>query len=233
LQTDQLLGDQHSLRLRAQPNREVHVPVVPHQRVRTRLGRVVALTVAVMFAIPAAAFASSCPAHATTAPFTQWGDTGSYFPLPGGNFESPLSASGWTVHRAERTLGNEPFSVGGSSDSYSMTIEGGGIAVSPAFCIDGSMPYLRFFARALGADGNLDVRLVVQPTRGVIAAPFSQIVDLTAGSMTSWAPTGQLNLAAGQTVAAGQSALGRLVFAVAGRSSWQIDDIYADPYRMG
>lgn len=207
--------------------------VVLQPRVRKRLGRLAALAVAAMFALPAAAFASSCPAQATTTPFTQWGDTGSYFPLAGGNFESPLAAGGWIVAGAERTLGNEPFYVGRSSDSHSLTIDGGGIAVSPTFCIDDSMPYFRFFAHALGANGNLQVRLVVQNATGPISTPISHAVDLTAGSMASWGPTGQLNLADGVTVATGQSALGRLVFDVAGRSSWQVDDIYVDPYRMG
>jgi hypothetical protein len=208
------------------------MPVVLQPRVRRRLSRLAALTVTAMFALPAFAFASSCPAQATTTPFTQWGDTGSYFPLAGANFESPLWADGWLVAGAQRTLGNEPFYVGGSSDSHSLTIDGGGIAVSPTFCIDNSMPYFRFFAHALGANGDLQVRLLVQPARP-FSIPTSQAVDLTAGSMANWGPTAQLNLAGGMTVAQGQSEVGRLVFDVAGRGSWQIDDIYVDPYRMG
>jgi hypothetical protein len=207
--------------------------LVPQPRVRRRFGRLAALTAAAMFALPAAAFASSCPAQATTTPFTQWGDTASYFPLAGGNFESPLAASGWMVAGAERTLGNEPFYVGGSTDSHSLTIDGGGVAVSPPFCIDASMPYFRFFAHALSANGNLQVRLLVQPAARPFSMPLSQPVDLTAGSMDSWGPTSQLNLAGGMTVAPGQSAVARLVFDVAGRGSWQIDDVYVDPYRMG
>jgi hypothetical protein len=207
--------------------------VVLDPRARTRLMRLAALTVVMMFVIPATAFASSCPAQATTTPFASWGDSGSYFALPGGNFESPLATSGWIVSGAARTLGNEPYFVGASSDSHSLTIGGGGIAVSPAFCIDDSMPYFRFFARSLNAGGNLQVRLVVQAGARSFSAPLSHVVDLTAGAMASWAPTGQLNLTNGTTVANGQSAVGRLVFDVAGRASWQVDDIYVDPYRMG
>jgi len=186
-----------------------------------------------MLALPAAAFASSCPAQATTTPFTHWGDTASYFSLAGANFESPLAASGWIFAGAERTLGNEPFYVGSSTDSHSLTIDGGGVAVSPPFCIDASMPYFRFFAHALSANGNLQVRLVVQSTAWPRSITTSPAVDLTAGSMANWGPTGQLNLAGGMTVAPGQSAVGRLVFDVARRGSWQIDDIYVDPYRSG
>lgn len=186
-----------------------------------------------MFAVPAVASAASCPASATTTPFTQWGDTGSYFPLPGGNFESAPAASGWIVHRAELTAGNEPFHVGAGTDANSLTIDGGGHAVSPAFCIDNAMPYLRLFARSLGTNGTLDVRLVVQTPVGLVSAPFSRVADLASGSMPSWAPTDRLNLADGVTENAGRTGPARLVFSVAGRTGWQIDDIYVDPYRMG
>jgi hypothetical protein len=206
------------------------MPIVLQPRVRRRLGRLAALTVAAMFAVPAAAFASSCPAQATTTPFTQWGDTASYFSVADGNFESPLSGSGWIVAGGQRTPGNEPFYVGSSSDSHSLTIEGERTAVSPAFCIDDSMPYFRFFAHALGSIGELQVRLLVQTATGPLSLPIGQALNLTAGSMANWGPTGQLNLADNAT---GQSALGRLVFRVTGRASWQIDDIYVDPYRTG
>lgn len=200
---------------------------------RTRLGRLAALTVVMTIVIPSAAFASSCPVQATTTPFAQWGDVGNYSLVPGGNFESPLGISGWIVNRAERTLGNEPFYVGGSSDSHSLTIDSGGIAVSPTFCVDDTMRDFRFFAHAYGADGDLQVRLVMQTATGPISTPLRQVFDLPASSMPNWAPTGEFNVADGVTLATGQSALGRLVFDVEGRSSWQIDDIYIDPYRTG
>jgi hypothetical protein len=186
-----------------------------------------------MFAIPAVASAASCPASATTTPFTQWGDTGSYFPLAGGNFESAPATSGWTLQRAELAAGNEPFYVGAGTDANSLTIDGGGHAVSPAFCIDNAMPYLRFFARSLGTTGSLDVRLVVQTPVGLVSAPFSRVADLASGSMPAWAPTGRLNLADGVTGTAERTGAARLVFSAAGRAGWQIDDIYVDPYRMG
>jgi hypothetical protein len=153
--------------------------------------------------------------------------------VPGGNFESPLAPSGWVVNRAQRASGNEPFLVGAATDSSSLVIDGGGTALSPAFCVDNSMPYLRFFARSLAANGKLDVRLVVQTRVGLVTAPFSRVAELTAGSMPSWAPTGQLALAGGVPDSAGRTATARLAFSVAGHGGWQVDDIYVDPYRMG
>jgi hypothetical protein len=209
------------------------MPVVLYPRVVKRLGRFAALMAAAVLAVPAVASAASCPAQATTTPFAQWGDSGSYFPVAGGNFEAPLRASGWTVTGAERTVGNEPFYVGSHSDSYSLTMGGGGVAISPAFCVDDSMPYFRFFAHALGRSGNLQVRLVFQTTGGLADVPFSHAVDLASASMVNWAPTAQLNLGDGSVLGNGETGVGRLVFDVAGASSWQLDDIYVDPFRMG
>jgi hypothetical protein len=209
------------------------MPVVPHPRVVKRLGRIAALMAAAVLAVPAVASAASCPAQATATPFAQWGDSGSYFAVPGGNFEAPLQTSGWMAAGAQRTVGNEPVHVGSLSDSYSLTMVGGGVAISPAFCVDDSMPYFRFFAHALGTNGDLRVRLVVQTASGTVDIPFRHVVDLAAGSMASWAPTAQLNLADSSVLAKGQVGRGRLVFNVTGASSWQIDDIYVDPFRMG
>jgi hypothetical protein len=209
------------------------VPFVLHPRRVRRLGRLTALLVAAVLGLPAVASAASCSPQPTTTPFTQWGDAGSYFLAPSGNFEAPLWSSGWLVANGSRTLGNEPFHVGAGSDSYSLTIGGGGVAVSPPFCFDESMPYVRFFARALRPAGTLQVRLAVMTAAGPVSFPFDRVADLPAASMPSWAPTGQLPLANGAPAAGGQGGQARLVFDVAGPGSWQIDDIYVDPYRMG
>ena len=153
--------------------------------------------------------------------------------MPGGSFESPLAAAGWIVDRAERAPGNEPSLVGAATDASSLVIGGGGVALSPAFCVDSSMPYLRFFARSLGTNGKLAVRLVVQTRLGVSTAPFSRVAALPAGSMPTWAPTGQLALADGMTAPGARPSTARLAFSVEGHGAWQLDDIYVDPYRMG
>lgn len=153
--------------------------------------------------------------------------------MPGGNFESPLAATGWIVDRAGRAPGNEPFVVGAATDSTSLVIDGGGTALSPAFCIDSSMTDLRFFARSLSANGKLVVRLVLQTRAGLTIAPFSRVATLAAGSMPSWAPTGQLALADGVAAPPGHTSTARLAFTVEGHGGWQLDDIYVDPYRMG
>ena len=205
---------------------------VLHPRGVKRLGRLTALLAVAVLGLPAVASAASCPPQPTTTPFTRWGDASSYFLAPGGDFEAPLSSSGWLVAGAARTAGNEPFQVEGGG-SYSLTIAGHGVAISPAFCVDAAMPSLRFFAHALASGGTLQVRLAVLTAHGPVGLPADHVADLPAATMPVWAPTGQLPLTNGPLAAGGQGVQARLVFDVAGRGSWQIDDIYVDPYRMG
>jgi hypothetical protein len=226
-------GASEDTSVRERQTRRFTISLLNHSGVSRRLGRLTALTAALLFAIPALASAASCPTPHTTTPFSPWGDLASYFAVPGGNFESPVATSGWIVARAERAPGNEPFLVGAAADSSSLVIHGGGLALSPAFCIDSSMPYLRFFARSLGSNGKLEVHLVLQTGAGVVTAPFSRVANLTAGSMPSWGPTAQLALTDGTAAPGGGTATARLAFSVAGHGGWQVDDIYVDPYRMG
>lgn len=57
-------------------NMEVQMSTLLYPRLRTRLARLAALMVMMMVAIPGAAHASSCPAQATTTPFSNGGTPG-------------------------------------------------------------------------------------------------------------------------------------------------------------
>ena len=63
---------------------------------------------------------------------------------PGGSFES--GTNGWSLTGASVVAGNEPWKVGGSADSKSLSAPRGQ-AVSPAFCVGIEHPTFRFFAR--------------------------------------------------------------------------------------
>ncbi len=197
-----------------------------------RLARFAALITAAALAVPAVASAATCPVRPTTTPFAQWGDTGNYSLVPGGDFESALPASGWTVTHARETPGNEPFHVDGPSDSSALTMDSGSVATSPAFCIDDSMQSFRFFARALGSKGDLRLSLIVQTAHGRVEVPSSQLLDLTAGTMTTWAPSPAASIPERSVLPSGETGLAQLVFHDTGATSWQIDDIYVDPFRM-
>lgn len=209
------------------------------KNVRSRL-RVVALPVAALavlglLAIPGAAFASSsilasCPAQPVSTPFSQWGDANDYYLAPGGSFEGTADQVGWSLSGASLTSGNEPFFVNGSGDGQSLTIAGGGTATSPFFCVDNTMASLRFFAQQAVAGGDLQVNALVQTHSGVDTVSLADLAD---GSISSWSPTQPI---VGDTsgLPDGQKLMVALQFSVAqSAASWQIDDLYVDPYRSG
>jgi len=205
------------------------LPLVIHPRVRPALGRVLAVSCGVFFAGAGTAFAS-CPAQQLSTPFSQWGDTNTYFLVPGGSFEGTADQVGWTLNGASLTPGNEPFNVGGASDDQSLTIDAGGSATSPFFCVDDTMSDMRLFARQVAAGSDLQVQALVQTSSGVTAVP---VADLADGSMPDWAPTQPIT---GDTseIPDGSSVMAALEFSVPGSAgSWQLDDIYVDPWRSG
>jgi hypothetical protein len=182
-----------------------------------------------MFASTGVALAS-CPTQPVSNPFSQWGDSNDYFLVPGGSFEGTSDQVGWTLSNASLTTGNEPFNVNDPGDQQSLTINGGGSATSPFFCVDDTMSSLRFFAQQAGGGTNLRVKALVQNADGSVTAV--PVADLADGSMPAWAPTDPLG--GSGHLPAGTSVMVALRFrAPVSSGSWQIDDIYVDPYRSG
>lgn len=205
------------------------MPLVIHPRIRKAIRRVAVLTCLGVLAGAGTALAD-CPAQPLTTPFSQWGDQASYFPVPGGSFEGTADQVGWTLSNATLTAGNEPFYVNSSSDQQSLTIDAGGSATSPYFCVDDTMSDLRLFAQEVTAGSDLHVAVLVQTPSGVSRFHLGDIAD---GSMPTWAPTSPI---AGDTssIPDGSSLMVALRFWVPpGAGSWQIDDVFVDPYRAG
>jgi hypothetical protein len=168
---------------------------------------------------------SDC-APALSSPFLPWLDPDSYFLAPGGNFES--GATGWTLSGASVVSGNEPWKVGGSGDSHSLRLPAGASATAPATCIGLADPTVRFFARNTAPLGL--GTLVV--TADISAAGLDVRVSVgivTGGS--SFAPTPPLPLLANLTSSLpGSTGTVTLEFTALG-GSWQIDDVYLDPFK--
>jgi len=202
---------------------------VIHCRLRRAIFSVASLTCVAMFASTSVALAS-CPTQPVSNPFSQWGDSNDYFLVPGGSFEGTSDQVGWTLSNASLTTGNEPFNVNDPGDQQSLTINGGGSATSPFFCVDDTMSSLRFFAQQAGGGTDLRVKALVQNADGSVTAV--PVADLADGSMPAWAPTDPLG--GSGHVPAGTSVMVALRFrAPVSNGSWQIDDIYVDPYRSG
>jgi hypothetical protein len=204
------------------------MPLVIHPRIRKAVGRVAALTCVAVFASTGAAFAS-CQTQSVSTPFAQFGDTSSYFLVPGGSFEGTAGQVGWSLSNAALTAGNEPFHVAGASDDQSLTINGGGSATSPTFCVDSTMPDLRFFAREVTPGSELQVQAVFQLGHHQVAWPLAMLKD---GSMPAWGPVRQIGLHVGMLPGFVHIPI-QLRLVVPGGGGWQVDDVYVDPFRLG
>jgi len=195
-----------------------------------RLSRIVPVAAAVV----ASAFASAGPAAAATTDvcvtpsfsqvFLPWKDTALYTKSPGGDFEGSLS--GWALDAGARvTDGNESFQVGGARDRSSLVLASGASVVSSPMCVDRTYPSFRFFARNLtGGKGDLKVEVVWQES-GVRRTSTAGL-DKAAG--TTWTPVKSLRLPTG---ALSTNRLEPVTFRfTATGGSYQIDDVYVDPF---
>ena len=203
--------------------------LVIRSRIRKATRRIGVLTCLFTLGSAAASFAA-CPSQPLSTPFSPWGDTNNYFLVPGGSFEGTADQVGWTLSNASLGAGNEPFYVNASGDDQALTINAGGSATSPFFCVDNSMSDLRLFAQQVATGSDLKVTALVQTASGVSTYPVGAVTD---GSMTSWGATNTIignsgSIPDGTTL---RVAL-RLVVPAAG-GAWQIDDAYVDPYRAG
>jgi hypothetical protein len=214
----------------------IAVPYFISLRARRTVRRVAVATCFAFLAIVGSALAD-CPAQPVSTPFQQWGDTNSYFLVPGGSLEGTLDDIGWNLSNASLTQGNEQFNVNDPGDSQSLTINGGGSATSPYFCVDNSMASMRFFAQQTNPGSDLQIQAVIQTWHGPVVKSIGDIAD---GSMSAdgstppaWAPTDPIDGGASQ-LPAGRTLMVALRFQVPSTDgTWQIDDIYVDPYRSG
>jgi hypothetical protein len=204
------------------------VPLVIHPRVRKTVGRIAALTCVAIFVSSGAAFAAQCPNQPAKQKFSKWGDSSNYFLVSGGSFEGTTAQVGWTLSGAALTPGNEPWHLNSASDDQSLLIGGGGSATSPAFCVDSTMSSFRLFVRQTAPGSDLKIQGVVQTPHGPLSMT---VVDLPDGSLSWWTPL-QVTVATNR-IPRGLSVAAAMRFVVAGSGSWQIDDVYADPYRAG
>jgi hypothetical protein len=189
--------------------------------------RILAVAAVLVVAAPAAAHA--CTQPPTKQPFAPFGDTSDYWLAPGGGFESGTAP--WTLTNAAVTGENEKFFAGSQTDGQSLAIQPGGVAVSPAFCVDRTNPTMRLFAKKAGL-GALTVELLYTNADGRYSERWAGVVAPTAGT---WLPSGVLDLA--NAIPAGQVAKGdmsvRLRFTASqGAGAWAIDDVFIDPFRF-
>jgi hypothetical protein len=190
----------------------------------------VAAAFALLFpALSSAVTPTGCADVAVSNPFSIFGDNADYFLAKKGDFET--DTKGWNFSPGTKIVNdNESYDVGGNSDTKSLSIQPSGRVVSTHFCIDERYPHVRFFAKQSdGSDGLLSVS-----ARWSDALNVQQEVPLgtLAGSgFSSWAPSSLMVMAGVvQLTDQGNTQSVQLVFTPLS-GTWQIDDVYVDPYR--
>ena len=174
--------------------------------------------------------ATSCDDGPITQPFKRFNDAANYKLLPGGSFEP--GAPAWQLSGgAKITSGNETYKVGGSTHSRSLQLPMGSSAISPYTCVGLNEPTLRLFAkRNSGLLTTLSVEIQVKTSLGL-----SLWLPVLPGDLggSSWHPTVSMPLIANiLPLSQTDKTPVRFRFKPLLLGSWQIDDVYVDPFRM-
>jgi hypothetical protein len=158
--------------------------------------------------------------------FEPWGDQSNYLLVPGGAFESGMPS--WSLSGGAKVVpGNEPHFVRSAGDTRSLYVPSGGAALSPTVCFGFGDWHARFFVRNVGsARGSLKVDIAVKSLLGLVSI-------LDGGSITAtgeWSPSPRVGLTlTNLTSLLGVRAIAFRFRAVGG--SFQVDDVYLDPWK--
>jgi len=179
----------------------------------------------------AASLGLACP-NPTYTPFVPWGDGASYAAVPDGGFEN--NAAGWTLTGGARVVsGNEPFMVGGTADSHSLSLPAGSSATSPPMCIGLLSSEMRLFMQNTGAaSSNMRVQVIYDGGVGALLGGLGSTLRISdratfAGART-WQPSAPYLMLGGVLPLLTQSVQFRFTPLSTG-GNWRIDDVYLDP----
>lgn len=170
---------------------------------------------------------ADCRDQALSQPFLPWADPASYTPQPGGDFDT--LRSGWAfVGDAGIVAGNEPYEVSGGG-RRSLAMHAGSQVTTSSICVGVSHPSMRFFVRRTNgsAESTLGVEVLFEDAVGAVQALPIGFVSAT----SDWMPSLPLPVVANllPLLPDARTAIA-FRFAPVGDASWQIDDIYVDPW---
>ncbi|HEY3186168.1 MAG TPA: hypothetical protein VGJ70_01755 [Solirubrobacteraceae bacterium] len=208
----------------------VHLSLRPIALVSALFGGLALAAAPAALAGPLVATATGCSSDVLSQPFLPWADPASYVLAPDGGFEA--GASGWSLSGAAVTADNEPFYVHGSDDHAALELAPGGSATSAPMCVGIEYPTLRFFARTDGsATSTLRVNVLYEDASG-------NTQSLTIGRVLAggeWSPTLVMPVVVNLlTLIPGERTAVAFRFTAEGTgASWDIDDVYVDPYSKG
>lgn len=171
----------------------------------------------------------ACTSRSEAPVFAPWGDTASYFLVPNGGFEN--GSTNWLLTGGAAVVtGNETYKVGGASDSYSLRMPPGASAESRTICVSVGEDTIRLFVNNRHVSGAiLHVDAIAQnPANGAIGtASFDVNGDVPSAA---WAPTMRLNIP--RLFSGNGTETLTLRFTLRGAAAtWNIDDVYVDPFK--
>ena len=170
------------------------------------------------------------PIGGLTQPFTPWADSAFYALSPAGNFEGKLP--NWTLSGGAKAItGNETFNVGAKSDTHSLKLPAGSSATSAPICVGVDYPSARFFLRNTGDPAaTLKVEVLGAGALGDVREKYPS--SLTATS--AWSPSPVIWLVDNLMALTSGTGTTPVAFRFTPQGgTWQIDDVYVDPYRRG
>jgi hypothetical protein len=168
-------------------------------------------------ALPGAAMAAECAVQPTSKAFAEFGDQNDYYLAPGGAFETLTWAS---VGYVDLSLDNDPFELAPGIRSAKLNANE---AVSASFCVDRTMPHLRFVAK--GSYGQLEAT-VRTTTNGVTNTSTTTLSDADHDDV--WAPSANVGLHTGGIPAGDR---GTTTLTLRSTGLWRVDNVFVDPYR--
>jgi hypothetical protein len=170
-----------------------------------------------------------CASRSEAAVFAPWGDKATYFRVSNGGFEA--GSNYWALRNGAAVVtGNEPYHIGGASDSHSLRLTAGSSAESRTLCVSVGEDGLRFMVYNPKVSGAiLHVDAIAQNTstgaKGYMAFDVNSDVP-----SAPWSPSMRLGLPK-MFNGGGTQAL-TLVFSTRGTAAtWLVDDVYLDPFK--
>jgi hypothetical protein len=189
-----------------------------------------AIAAAAMFAAPASAapafVAGGCADVPTVQPFAPWQDFADYLLAPDGDLEG--GGASWLLEDGARVVGdNSPFQVGGLDDRRALKLPAGAAATTAPMCIGEEHKTMRFFGTST-RNGALKVEALYTKRNG-------KQKSVTLGAVRgddAWAPSEILPMRVNELADDDSGLSVSLRFESKGNSTWTIDDVYVDPYKM-
>jgi hypothetical protein len=171
--------------------------------------------------------ASYCDPTSTQA-FSQFGDSSFYARLYNNDFEN--GAAGWSLSGGARVVsGNEPYYLSGRrADNHSLLLPAGSSAYSGTVCFALGDWHLRLLAKRVSGTGGLHVQVVVP---SLVGGLLTVLDGGTINGSGSWAPSPRMELLLSNAGSLVGTRAVAFRFTPVGSASYQIDDVYLDPWK--